>query len=296
MRVHSRYWRKSLRKSWLFHHFRILNKVIGFFSKCLLASAKNLITVVKTAFYFSRGTLRGWKSLTRIQDFWISLRLSGAKSLRSFGRERFGIAIRTAFYESRRTNWRNKCSKKYFIVFWVTGKVFLFLTLKNLECCQNRILGVQKDQFDRFFLKKLKCFSFPDFDRKISDHGGEKIRQVKWILYLRVQIYSQIWFVLFEKYCWFFVFGIRAWKTWKLGKKLSAGLWKWHSTCPWPFVKKKLEKKGVSFIFSGVWTKNRILSKVFLLGKELPVQLAELPPNGLHLNFEAAFFDDSQSS
>ena len=39
----------------------------------------------------SRGTLRGQKSLTKIQSFWIRLRLRGAKILRSFGEN--GLAV-----------------------------------------------------------------------------------------------------------------------------------------------------------------------------------------------------------
>ena len=45
------------------------------------------------------------------------LTTSRSKNLTEFWREQFGSAIRTAFNESRRRKRRNKCSKKYFILF-----------------------------------------------------------------------------------------------------------------------------------------------------------------------------------
>ena len=165
--VHSRYWRKSLRKSWLFHHLRILNKIIGFLSKRLLASAKKLsYSCQNCAILFQRYTSM-MKAFDENPKFLNQLTTSRSKNLTEFWRERFGSAIRTAFNESRRRKWRNKCSKKYFILFWVYAEGLLFFDMKKSEVLSKPNSRCAKDQWEIFVFEKIKMFVFFGLRSKI---------------------------------------------------------------------------------------------------------------------------------
>ena len=151
-----------------------------------------------------------------------------------------------------------------------------------------------KRSIGQIFVFELKCLSFSEFDQRISDRGEKKSDRLNEFSIYESRFTFRYGSFLFEKKLLVVHFWNWSLKNWKVWQKIISRIVEMAFYVSIAFLK-KIGKKGVSFIFSGVWTKNQILSKVFLLGKELSVRLAELPCNGLDLNFGAAFFDDSQS-